>query len=88
MIMKKKRISKQFYLKTTIKLPKKSQIDICVYMNIYYLIFYVHTHANIWIILLHHTPTHWISNDISEFKDLMTTSSDEDIPSLDDEIGY
>ena len=26
--------------------------------------------------------------DISEFKDLMTTSSDEDIPALDDEIGY
>ena len=27
-------------------------------------------------------------SDISEFKDLMTTSSDEDIPALDDEIGY
>ena len=27
-------------------------------------------------------------SDISEFKDLMTTSSDEDIPGLDDEIGY
>ena len=27
-------------------------------------------------------------NDISEFKDLMTTSSDKDIPGLDDEIGY
>ena len=27
-------------------------------------------------------------NDISEFEDLMTTSSDEDIPGLDDEIGY
>ena len=26
--------------------------------------------------------------DISEFEDLMTTSSDEDIPGLDDEIGY
>ena len=26
--------------------------------------------------------------DISEFEDLMTTSSDEDIPALDDEIGY
>ena len=26
-------------------------------------------------------------SDISEFKDLMTTSSDEDIPALDD-IGY
>ena len=25
---------------------------------------------------------------ISEFEDLMTTSSDEDIPALDDEIGY
>ena len=27
-------------------------------------------------------------SDISEFKELMITSSDEDIPSLDDEIGY
>ena len=27
-------------------------------------------------------------NDISEFEDLMTTSIDEDIPGLDDEIGY
>ena len=27
-------------------------------------------------------------SDISEFKDLMTTSSDEEIPALDDEIGY
>ena len=27
-------------------------------------------------------------SDISEFKDLMTTSSNEDIPALDDEIGY
>ena len=25
---------------------------------------------------------------ISEFEDLMTTSSDEDIPGIDDEIGY
>ena len=27
-------------------------------------------------------------SDISKFEDLMTTSSDEDIPGLDDEIGY
>ena len=27
-------------------------------------------------------------SDISELEDLMTTSSDEDIPALDDEIGY
>ena len=27
-------------------------------------------------------------SDICEFKDLMTTSSDEDIPALEDEIGY
>ena len=27
-------------------------------------------------------------SDISEFEDLMTTSSDEHIPALDDEIGY
>ena len=27
-------------------------------------------------------------SDISEFKDLMTTSSDEDIPGLDVQIGY
>ena len=27
-------------------------------------------------------------SDISEFEDLMTVSSDEDIPALDDEIGY
>ena len=27
-------------------------------------------------------------SDISEFEDLMTTSSDEDVPGLDDEIGY
>ena len=27
-------------------------------------------------------------SDISEFEDLMTTSSDEEIPPLDDEIGY
>ena len=27
-------------------------------------------------------------SDISEFEDLMTTSSDEDIPTLDDEIEY
>ena len=27
-------------------------------------------------------------SDISEFEDLMTTSSNEDVPALDDEIGY
>ena len=27
-------------------------------------------------------------SDISEFEDLMTTSSDKAIPALDDEIGY
>ena len=27
-------------------------------------------------------------SDISEFEDLMITSSDEDIPALDDKIGY
>ena len=27
-------------------------------------------------------------SDISEFEDLMTTSSNEDVPGLDDEIGY
>ena len=27
-------------------------------------------------------------SDISEFEDLITTSSDEDITGLDDEIGY
>ena len=27
-------------------------------------------------------------SDISEFEDLMATSSDEDMPGLDDEIGY
>ena len=27
-------------------------------------------------------------SDISEFEDLMTKSSDKDIPGLDDEIGY
>ena len=27
-------------------------------------------------------------SDISEFKDLMTISSDEDIPALDDKMGY
>ena len=27
-------------------------------------------------------------SDIYEFEDLITTSSDEDIPGLDDEIGY
>ena len=35
--------------------------DICLYMNIQYLIHCVHTHVHIWIILLHHTTTHWIS---------------------------
>ena len=27
-------------------------------------------------------------SDISEFEDLMTTSSDKDIPALDEDIGY
>ena len=27
-------------------------------------------------------------SDISEFEDLMTTSSDEDVPALDENIGY
>ena len=27
-------------------------------------------------------------SDISEFEDLMTTTSDEDIPGLNDKIGY
>ena len=29
-----------------------------------------------------------VFSDISELKDLITTSSDEDIPALDDETGY
>ena len=33
-------------------------------------------------------PNTFDLSDISEFEDLMTTSSDEDIPTLDDEIGY
>ena len=39
-----------------------------------------------------YTPTSYQEtqdlSDISEFEDLMTTSRDEDIPALDDEIGY
>ena len=71
---------------TTIGLLRKSQIDICVYTNTHYLICYVHTHVHIWIILLHHTHDTLDLSDISEFEDLMTTSSDDDIPGLDDEI--
>ena len=32
-----------------------------IYTNIHYHISYVLTHVHIWIILLHHTQTHWIS---------------------------
>ena len=41
---------------------------------------------------MHYTSTSYHDtldlSDISEFEDLMTKSSDEDIPGLDDEIGY
>ena len=56
-------------------------------MNIQYHMDYVHTHAHIWITQPHCTMIPWILSDISEFHDLMTTSSDEDIPALD-EVGY
>ena len=36
---------------------EKFQIDINAYMNIHYLMDYVHTHAHIWITHLHHAMT-------------------------------
>ena len=68
-----------------IGIQKKFQIDIYAYMNIQYCMNYVHTHAHTWITHLHHTMIPWI---LVTFPDLMTTSSDEDIPSLEEEIGY
>ena len=56
-------------------------------MNICYHMDYVRTCVHIWITTPHHNMIHWILSDISEFEDLMTTSSNEDIPALKD-VGY
>ena len=71
----------------TTGIQKKFQTDICDYMNIQYHMNCAHTHAHIWIIHYHTTNTLDLS-DISEYEDLMTTSSDEDIPALDEDIEY
>ena len=69
----------------TIGLLKKSQIGICAYTNIPHLICSVHTLAH-----MDYTPSLYYDTldlmDISEFEDLMTTSSGEDIPALDEDI--
>ena len=66
---------------------QKFLIDIYVYINIHYCMDYVHTHAQIWITQPHHTMIPWIWMTFLSFEDLMTTSSKEDIPALD-EVGY
>ena len=45
-------------------------------MSIYGIYFYIIPHYTLDL------------SNISEFEDLMTTSSDENIPALDDKIGY
>ena len=63
---------------------KKFLADHYVYMSIHYHMDYAHTHVHIQITRLPLTYHSMDLSDISEFKDLMTTSSDEDIPALDD----
>ena len=56
-------------------------------MNIHYHMEYVHSYAHIEIMQPHHTDDTLDLSDISKFEDLMTTSSNEGIPALD-EVGY
>ena len=61
---------------------KKFLLDIYVSMNIHYHMDYVHIHVHIQIT----KPSSYYNtldlSDISKFEDLMTTSSNEDIPAL------
>ena len=66
--------------------PKKFLTDLYVYMNIHYHIDYASTHVHMWTIK---TPSYYETMDLgdsSEFKDLTTTSSDEDTPALEDSV--
>ena len=65
---------------------KRFLTDHYAYMNIHYQMDYAHTHAHMWITRLHPTSETMDLSDISKFKDLMNTSSDEDIPVLEDSI--
>ena len=70
-------------------LQMKFQIDISVFMNIQYCTFPMSLPMSIYGLYLYIIPYDTFDHSyISEFKDLMTTSSDEDIPALGDEIGY
>ena len=72
---------------TNIGLQIQFPIDVCVYMNIHNHIPYVVTHVHTWI----STPALYQDtldlSDISDFEDVMTTSSDKDIPTLEDVFG-
>ena len=84
----KKRIFKPFHWMMNTGLLKKSLTDHCAYMNIHYHMDYAHTSVHIWI--TRPPPSYFKTmdlSDISEFKDVMTTSSDEDILALKD-IAY
>ena len=63
---------------------RKSLIELYVFMNMPYHMDYAHTHVHM------QTSSYYDTldiSDISEFEDIMTTSSDEYIPPLED-IGY
>ena len=57
----KEEISKQLPLLITIGVPIQFQIDVCISMNICNHIPYFLTPVHTWILLQHHTKTHWIS---------------------------
>ena len=82
----KKRISKLSPWTMNIGLLKRFLTDHCAYMNIHYHTDYAYTHVPY---ADYQTPPCFKImdlSDISEFEDLMTTSSDEDIPALEDSV--
>ena len=69
-----------------IGIQKKFQTDTCAYMTTQYCMNYVYIYVHIQIT----QPASYYDildlSDISKFEDPMTTSSDEDIPALEDEV--
>ena len=71
----------------TIGLQIQFWIDICASMNICNHILCVVSHVHIWKYTSASYQDTLDLSDISDFEEVMTTSSDEDIPALEDMIG-
>ena len=86
-MMKTRKISRWYPWMMNTGPLKKHLTELSVSMNMDYHMDYANTHVLMRTITLFHTWTVWILNDISDYEDNMVTSSDEEIPGME-EVPY